>query len=249
MNVNVLAPHKTIGLLSFLGIKHPFFNLNVTTCISTWIALLVLTVFIAFVRHSLKNKSSILRHLVVENTLTFKDVYTQSMGQFDHHHASFLYALFLFIFTCNIIGIIPYVEEPTVDVNTTFALGIISFLYVNGYGIATHGWREYAKEFFQPFFIMFPLHIIGKLSSILSISFRLFGNIMGGFVISNMYLTAVSSSWVAIMLNFVSGINFIITGFFGVFESFIQAFVFTLLSLTYLSLAVQHDTGEGDSHA
>ena len=248
MNVNVLSQHHSLPLLKIFGITHPFFNLNTITCYSTWIGLSLLICAITIVRISLHNKSSVIRWMAVNATSSFMDIFTQSMGHFEYKHASFLYALFLFIFTCNIIGIIPYVEEPTVDINTTFALGIISFLYTNGYGIHTYGLREYLKEFFQPFFVMFPLHIIGKLSSILSISFRLFGNIMGGFVISNMYFTTVGGSWAGMLINFVSGLNFLITGFFGVFESFIQAFVFTLLSLTYLSLALQHEQTEGDTH-
>lgn len=243
-SVSAFGVKNQIKLLEHFGIVHSFFDLNLTTIHGTWVALAALILLIIGIRLALKKSSSVMRYAALEGTSSFIDTCAQSLGHFQYNHGSFLFALFVFIFLCNIVGIIPHVEEPTIDVNTTFALGLISFFYVNGYAIATHGIKGYAKEFFEPFFIMFPLHVIGKLSSILSISFRLFGNIMGGFVISSMYFDAVGSNWIGIGLNFVTGLNFIITGFFGLFESLIQAFVFTLLSLTYLSLAIQHETPE-----
>jgi F-type H+-transporting ATPase subunit a len=71
-------------------------------------------------------------------------------------------------------------------------------------------------------------------------SFRLFGNIFGGATISNIYFGAIKGSFVLETLGLFSGINIIITLFFGLFEGFLQAFVFTMLSLTYLSIAMAH---------
>ncbi len=242
----MLEAKHTFPLLSYFNITHSFFNVNITTLTGTWIALCLIVTSTIVLRFFLKKHSSVVRYATLEITRSFIDICTQSLGYFDYKHGSFLFTLFIFIFMCNIVGIIPHVEEPTIDINTTFALGIISFIYTNGYAIYTHGIKEYSKEFIQPFFVMLPLHIIGKISSILSISFRLFGNMMGGFVISNMYFGAVSSHWIGIILNYISGLNLLVTLFFGLFESLIQAFVFTLLSLTYLSLALQHDESEGD---
>ena len=245
-SLNMLDAKHHISLLQYFGITHPFFNLNMTTMIGTWVALGLIVVLTFIIRLFIQHHTSMVRYVTLETTRSFIDICTQSLGNFEYKHVSFLFALFIFIFMCNIVGIIPHIEEPTIDINTTFALGIISFFYSNGYAIYTHGIKEYSKEFVQPFFVMLPLHIIGKLSSILSISFRLFGNMMGGFVISNMYFGAVGSHWIGMVFNYISGLNLLITGFFGVFESLIQAFVFTLLSLTYLSLALQHEEAEGE---
>ncbi len=247
-NLNMLDGKHHIQLLRDFGITHQFFNLNMATLTGTWVAFGFIILTTCVVRLCIGNQLSALRYACLETTRSFIDMCTQSLGHFEYKHGSFLFALFVFIFMCNMVGIIPHVEEPTIDINTTFALGIISFFYSNGYAIYTHGIKEYGKEFIQPFFVMLPLHIIGKLSSILSISFRLFGNIMGGFVISNMYFSAVGSHWIGMIFNF-AGFNLLITGFFGLFESFIQAFIFTLLSLTYLSLALQHEEQEEKSNA
>jgi len=87
---------------------------------------------------------------------------------------------------------------------------------------------------------MFPLHIMGKFSSLISISFRLFGNILGGMVISHIWFDFAANSVLLNIINF-SGIGLTINLFFGIFEGIIQAFVFAMLSLTYLSLALAHE--------
>ena len=78
-------------------------------------------------------------------------------------------------------------EEPTQNLNTTLALAMTSFFYVQYNGIRAHGIKGYLKEYTEPFIIMAPLHIISKLASIVSMSFRLFGNIYGG-AISQVYI-------------------------------------------------------------
>jgi F-type H+-transporting ATPase subunit a len=88
---------------------------------------------------------------------------------------------------------------------------------------------------------LFPLNVIGKLSSIVSISFRLFGNVFGGSIISKIYLSFISGSIIFETIGLLSGINFLIIIFFGLFEGFIQAFVFAMLTMTYLSVAIQSE--------
>jgi len=89
----------------------------------------------------------------------------------------------------------------------------------------------YIKEFFQPIFLMFPLNIVGEFAKVISISFRLFGNIMGGAII----VIVVSH------LLFFVAIPVVLNAFFGLFVGSVQAFVFTMLYLTYTSVAVRSD--------
>ena len=76
----------------------------------------------------------------------------------------------------------------------------------------------------------------------MSMSFRLFGNIFGGALITHIYFGALNKYWLLHLLCFVCGLNLLITGFFTVFEGTLQAFVFTMLTITNLGLALQ---GEG----
>jgi len=91
------------------------------------------------------------------------------------------------------------------------------------------GWRAYVREYFQPFFLMFPLNVIGELAKVVSISFRLYGNIMGGSIIIYVVSGLVRQLVLPPLLN----------AFFGVFVGTVQAFVFAMLTLTYISVAIQ----------
>lgn len=226
--------------LSFLGLTQPLWGIHKETMIATWVTLALLTMLIILARLALRKNHSVGQHIVTSFVRYFVDFCRQTMT-FNFNHFSFVTSLFTFIFLCNIIStFVPWLEEPTSDINTTFALGITSFLYIQGATIQAHGILGYLKEFFTPFF-MFPLHVIGKLSSIVSISFRLFGNIFGGAVIMQIYNGAKIGSWFIETLLMISGLNLVVTFFFGLFEGLIQAFVFFMLTLTYLAIGVQKD--------
>lgn len=241
---NLLSPKEFWNPLKQYGFKHSFFNLTLSTITATWAVLFVILLLIVFGRLFFKNKKSRIRYVLITATESFMDLCTQTLGDFNFHHFSFMFALFIFILICNTISLVPHLEEPTADLSTTLALGTLSFLYVNYYSIKAQGIKEYSKEFFQPFFVMFPLNVVGKLASIISISFRLFGNLLGGSVINNIYISAIGTSWIATVINFL-GFNILIAFFFTLFAGSIQAFVFAMLSLTYLSLGIQGENPEG----
>jgi F-type H+-transporting ATPase subunit a len=146
----------------------------------------------------------------------------------------------------------------------------MSFTYVQYQKIKVHGLWEYLKEFTQPLFILLPLNIIGEVAKIASMSFRLFGNILGGSIIFLIAVDALSGykeffmilALVTLVAYFILNkfinikeykiINFILKSlliavfflagaqlFFGVFEGFVQSFVITMLTITYLSVAIQ----------
>jgi F-type H+-transporting ATPase subunit a len=129
--------------------------------------------------------------------------------------------------------LLPAFHEPTADYNVPLALALL-FVVIIGHGgtIRKHGVRGYLKGYFEPGgamgIVMFPLNVVGKIAEVVSISFRLFGNIFGGVVI----LVVVSG----LLHHLVLPVG--LMGFFGVFAGTIQAFVFTMLALTYISLGV-----------
>ncbi|MEE8398890.1 MAG: F0F1 ATP synthase subunit A [Desulfobacterales bacterium] len=143
-------------------------------------------------------------------------------------YAPYVCALFMFLLLSNWIGIIPFMEEPTKDLNTPLTFGLIGFVMAHIAGIKSKGFKGYAKEYFEPFFLWLPLNIIDELSKIVSISFRLFGNIMGGSII----ILVVSH------LTFSLVVPPVLYAFFGIFVGAIQAFVFTMLTVVYISLKV-----------
>lgn len=221
------------------GLTSQFWQINVETVLFTWAALFALVVLIVAARIALKYRNSVGEHVVLSGTEALKDMVIQSLGTFDFNHFAFVSSLFCFILLCNILPLIPGLEEPTSDLSTTLGLGITSFCYVQGNSIKAHGLWGYLKEFAEPFFFMIPMHIVGTLTTIVSISFRLFGNIMGGSIISKIYLNAIGGYPVRELLGLFGGVNLFITLFLVLFEGLIQAFVFAMLSLTYLALAIR----------
>ncbi|MEJ2474035.1 MAG: F0F1 ATP synthase subunit A, partial [Desulfobacterales bacterium] len=144
-------------------------------------------------------------------------------------YAPLICALFMFLLLSNWLGIIPHLEEPTKDLNTPLSLGLMGFVLAHHAAIKSKGFKAYIKEYFQPIFFMMPLNVIGELAKIISISFRLFGNIMGGSII----ILVVSYLCYSIIL------PPFLNAFFGLFVGTIQAFVFTMLTVVYISVQVK----------
>ncbi len=218
------------------------FVLNAKTLIDTWIVMGIIFCVCIIGLIIMHRSNSIARHALIMLIDTCDQFCTQAIGFFSLKHISFIAALFIFILLCNIAPLIPGMEEPTTDLNTTFALGFIAFIYIQYESIKKNGVTAYIQSYFQPFFLLLPLNIIGKLATVMSMSFRLFGNIFGGSLITQIYFGAINKFWLLHLLCFACGINLLITGFFTVFEGTLQAFVFTMLTITNLGLALQ---GEG----
>lgn len=232
-----IQPFKQYGLTT------PFWDINSETVIYTWVVLGIILLLCLLGRFALTKKDSVASYLVLNFVSSFKDLCVQTLPKFNYNHFAFTTALFSFIFLSTGLSFIPWFEEPTKDLNTTLSLGIISFIYIQFNAIRVRGLTDYVKDYFAPFFLMFPLNIIGELATIVSISFRLFGNIFGGSIVSQLYMSMISAGTMWEVLGILSGANIIVTLFFGLFEGLIQSFVFAMLSLTYLSMAITTDEG------
>lgn len=140
--------------------------------------------------------------------------------------------IFLYIATCNLSGLIPGFFPPTASLNTTASCALTVVIFTHIIGLKYHG-AGYIKHFLGPIWwmapIVFPIEVIGHAARIMSLSFRLFGNMMGH--------------------ELVLAILFMLAGLFfaplpimamGIFVAFVQAFVFFLLSIMYFAGAMEH---------
>ncbi len=140
--------------------------------------------------------------------------------------------VFLYVATCNLIGLVPGFFPPTASLNTTASCALTVVIFTHIIGLKYHG-VKYIKHFLGPVWwmipIIFPIEVIGHIARILSLSFRLFGNMMGH--------------------ELVLGILFALAGLFfaplpimalGIFVALVQAFVFFLLSIMYFTGALEH---------
>ena len=212
----------------------PIFGYNITinleVMVMTWIViavLIVLGIITSWKKNILPRSMQIFGELIV--TILY-DLTEDALGK-EHakKYAPMICALFMFLLLSNWLGLIPRLEEPTKDLNTTLGLGVMGFCIAHYAGIKSKGFKAYTKEYFQPIFFMMPLNLIGELAKIVSISFRLFGNIMGGSII----ILVVSHLVYSVAL------PPFLYAFFGLFVGTIQAFVFTMLTVVYISVQVK----------
>ncbi len=205
-------------------------TLNLELIVMTWI---VLTALIAFGYLAGRKRAILPRPLQVAGELIVSQFYILTEDALGKEkakiYAPLICALFMFLLLSNWIGIIPHLEEPTKDLNTPLSLGIMGFLIAHYAGIKSKGLKDYLKEYFQPLFFMMPLNVIGEIAKVVSVSFRLFGNIMGGSII----ILVVSYLTYSVLL------PPFLNAFFGLFVGTIQAFVFTMLTLVYISVQVK----------
>jgi F-type H+-transporting ATPase subunit a len=156
-------------------------------------------------------------------------------GLIGHHgrdYVPFFATLFLFILLSNLIGLVPGFIPPTDNFNTTFGLGAVAFVAYNYCGFREHG-VKYVKQFLGPALWLAPLMIIVELFSHLfrpiSLAIRLFGNMFADHLVLGIFTDLTK---VVIPVIFYT---------LGAFVSVVQAFVFTILTMVYVALAVSHD--------
>ena len=186
--------------------------------------------------------------------------------------APLIFAIFLFVLTANWLSllpgvgtiglagevdgkqvIVPFVRAGAADLNFTLGLALISFVTFIAFGLRANGVRGYLKELLiaEPAYmtpLLTPIHLISELSRVISLSMRLFGNVFAGEVLVGTMLALTTASVFVLPLAFgIPGIFIGLELLFGL----VQALVFALLSMTYITLAIaehrQH--GSGDSHS
>jgi F-type H+-transporting ATPase subunit a len=162
------------------------------------------------------------------------------IGHGAERYVPLMASFFIFILCANFIGLVPGFTPPTSSFDITFALGVVSFIAFNYYGFQVQG-ISYLKHFAGPILwlapLMFALEMIGALVRPVSLGLRLFGNLFGDHLVLEIFtgLTKVGVPVVFYLL--------------GTLVSVIQAFVFTLLSMIYIALAVAHHGEEHAEHA
>jgi F-type H+-transporting ATPase subunit a len=202
-------------------------TLNLELMIMTWIVFGLLLLFgwkCASRRGMVPSRFQVVGELFVSKLFELTE---DAMGkELAKTYSPMVCALFMFLLLSNWLGTIPYLEEPTKDLNTPLAMGLMGFFIAHYVGIKTKGLKEYLRGYVEPLFFMLPLNVIGELANVVSISFRLFGNIMGGSII----ILVVSYLTYSVVL------PPFLNAFFGFFVGAIQAFVFTMLTIVYISI-------------
>ena len=168
------------------------------------------------------------------------DFVKKNMGKHNVSFAPFIGVLFLFLIFCNALGILGQ-RAPSADVNFTFALGVLVFILIQYNGIHSKGIKGYLTHFADPFPFMIPIKIIEEIVFPVSLSFRLFGNILAGVIIVELYmhLMGVISNNLHLPIPLFQAVTPLpVNAFFDIFEPFLQAFVFSMLTMVFIAKAI-----------
>lgn len=148
-----------------------------------------------------------------------------TMGSNAKRFRNWITTIFMFVLLCNISGLFG-LRPPTADYGITFALGIITFFIIHYNGIKANR-ASHFTSLFKPL-LLSPINIIGEFATPLSLSLRLFGNVMSGTVMMGLIYGLLSPP-------ITTGIPAVLHIYFDIFSGCIQAYVFSMLSMVYIS--------------
>jgi F-type H+-transporting ATPase subunit a len=240
-----------IGDHWIIGPKNGVINLHLDTVLLTLLVCGILIALGLYIRSHITSGPPSRIQNAVESIMQFIDnIIQENLGRNPGRIASFALTLFFFIWISNLLGLVPvptYIHSPTSDVNATFALALLVFVMLNSRYIGTSGLRAYKGHYWTSKFpasiVLNPLSVIlgavNELSRPLTLSFRLFGNILAGEVLLTVWAylmpptvgAPVTALWNTIFVAY------------GIFVGTIQAFIFTVLTVAYMAIASEpaHD--------
>jgi F-type H+-transporting ATPase subunit a len=241
--------HEEIGahslwMLPVIGTVHA------DTVLTTWLAMAAALGFLAWIGLSYRSPHVGKKHTVFEGVINYiADMVHGSLGKGGEPFVPFFIALFIYLFLLNQFGILPFKAlglpfggSPTADLNTTVPYALMIFLMIQVVAIRKNGFGTYA-HLAKPFPWLFPINLLEELARPLTLAARLFFNIFVGellFIIIGSIIEAKVKIGAFNLSYAVSVLPFFIQ-FFNFFVGTVQAFVFTLLGIVYLSLATAED--------
>ncbi|MDR2702447.1 MAG: F0F1 ATP synthase subunit A [Spirochaetaceae bacterium] len=230
---------RTIFTLNLLGMAIPITE----TVVVSWGVMLVLIAASLILTRRLKEIPAG-PQTFLETGVEFLNSFAKNQfGPFARHLGPYMGSLFLFLLLGNIIGVLSPVgftlfgrefvppfplRPPARDINVTAALAVISMLLVIGCGFAVRGFGGWFKRLLHPFPVMLPFNIMDYGTRLLSLTLRLFGNILGGFVLMELIQKLLPVALPAVL-----------SLYFDFFDGLMQAGIFVFLTSLYITEAVR----------
>lgn len=216
-----IGGHK---LAHFAGLT---FNLD--TLEMTWLSMAVIIILSFLATRNLRLIPGRWQNFLEMVITALLDQIDNTMGPKGRKLVPLIITLFLFLVVSNEMGLIPGLTSPTNDINTTLGLALMVLGLVHILGIINIGPVKYIKHFFEPYKVFVIINVLEELAKPITLSFRLFGNILAGevllIILGMLVPYVIPTAWLA----------------FSVFVGVVQAFIFTMLSMSYLSNVVNKD--------
>ena len=215
------------------------------TQVNSWIVMAVITALCLFLTHNLQVRPVTKRQIVAEWIVEqVEKLVNANMGEKFRDFAPFIAAILglsAFSSLSSLFGMYP----PTSDMNTIAGWAILVFFMITFFKIKTNGFLGYLKGFTEPFAMFTPFNILSEIGTPVSMTFRHFGNVLSGSVISALLYAGLAGlstallGWLPGFLGeipfFQIGIPAILSIYFDIFSSAMQAFIFAMLTMLYVS--------------
>ncbi|MDR1042414.1 MAG: F0F1 ATP synthase subunit A [Clostridiales Family XIII bacterium] len=184
--------------------------------------------------------------LIVEYVYKFV---RDTMGKRNLSFAPYVGTLFLFLLFGNALGLLGF-RPITADMNTTFAMSALVFILIQVNGIRSRGFGHYLKHFAEPYPFMIPIKILEEFTFPISLAFRIFGNILAGVIIMELAMEGLKSLSLETLHLPIPLLQTVLplplNLFFDIFEPILQAFVFTMLTMSFIAKAIVSHSGAED---
>lgn len=204
------------------------FNLT-ESIIVQWLVIAILLAVVLILTHNMKVVPETKRQAAAEWIVGFfVNTVDTTMGPKYNKYRAYIMALFCFIMMQNLMGLLG-LRNPTADVSVTGTLAVITFCLVQYNKGKTGKFKGYMKSFVEPLPFMLPFNIIGEFANPLALALRLFGNMIAGTVINALIYFALGK--LAILIPAITSL------YFDIFSAVMQAYIFIMLSMSYISSA------------
>ena len=241
----------------YFRINLPFgIHIDITqTVLTILVATILLTVVSVIVSRNIKKRPGGLQVIIEKLVTILYDLVEETMGKHNLIFAPYIGTLMVSSMLCSVLGMTNILRSATADLSVTLAWALVTTIIVWVCSIKNNGFLGWLKGFTEPIFIMTPMNIVSEIAQPLSLAFRHFGNVAGGGVLTALiynalavatsfvfgwlpgWLTSILPSWLAEIPFFQIGIPAVLSVYFDIFSGFVQAFVFSLLTMVYVGSA------------
>lgn len=227
-----------------MELTHPIFSFNIgklvidikPEAIIQLVLVLLIGILAWWATKDLKRRPTGKKQVVVEYIYTtIQNVVNANMGEQYGDMIPFIGTLAVFIVTMNLLGLVG-ITPVTNNFSVTLALGLISFVVIQGYTMKKIGIGHYFLGYGQPMLIMLPINVIERVMLPVSLSLRLFGNILAAsFLVELVYESLDKIAWIAQI-----GLPVPLHAYFDIFDGCIQMVIFVMLTMINIKITVEH---------
>ncbi len=215
---------ETVFTIKMGGLVIPVYE----SVVVTWIIMAILIFFAIIMTRGLKTQNISKRQAVAELIyVKLTCIVGDMLGEEGKRYTGYLTTVLLYIGLANVIGLFGF-KSPTKDLNVTVALALMSIILVEAAGIYQHGVKKWLHNFTEPIAIVTPFNVLDVFTRPLSLCMRLFGNVLGAFVIMEL-LKIVCPPVIPAIFSL----------YFDIFDGLLQAYVFVFLTSLYIKEAVE----------